>query len=374
MRRARLTALAATLVLAGGLALAACLAAPAFAGDAAEASSAKPDKVFGLDDLERALLARPLTALVFILCKIVPAIAGLVLLILAATRWYARRKGWLPPLLPVPPPTQPFGSLTSIGLTLLATVLGPVVFLGVAIVVDRSLESRILVTVLATAAASVPVAILVVARRARVRRRPALEATELGEIFGGAGAGAGPEDEQDDEEDGEDASVPPPLPPPPREPLPFWTRVGAGGLTFLMFSAVGLALGFVATLLLRSLGHEPTPQDLLRQVIRPAHAEDPWVIALFGVFVAPFAEECVFRGLFYPAVRAIGGPRVAAWVVSLVFAAVHMDLVALLPLLGLALMLAWLFERTDSLLAVTVVHALNNATTLLPVLLLRGAA
>ena len=140
-----------------------------------------------------------------------------------------------------------------------------------------------------------------------------------------------------------------------------------------MFSAVGLALGFVAVWLLKSVGHEPAPQDLVRQVIRPVRPEDPWVIAIFGVFVAPFAEECVFRGLFYPAIRAVGGPRVATWVVSLVFAAVHMDLVAFLPLLGLALMLAWLFERTDSILAVTVAHGLNNATSLLPVMLLQGA-
>jgi membrane protease YdiL (CAAX protease family) len=51
---------------------------------------------------------------------------------------------------------------------------------------------------------------------------------------------------------------------------------------------------------------------------------------------------------------------------------VHVDPFAFLPLLGLSLLLVGLFEATDSLLAVTTVHALHNLTSMVPILVLRG--
>ena len=56
---------------------------------------------------------------------------------------------------------------------------------------------------------------------------------------------------------------------------------------------------------------------------------------------------------------------------SAAFAAVHLDVTAALPLFGLAVLLAWQVERTGSLLGCAFVHAVNNATSLLPLFLLR---
>jgi membrane protease YdiL (CAAX protease family) len=71
-------------------------------------------------------------------------------------------------------------------------------------------------------------------------------------------------------------------------------------------------------------------------------------------------------------VRRFGGRTAAALWVSILFAAVHVDAYAYLPLLGLSLLLVGLFEATDSVLAVTLVHALNNLSSMVPILVLRG--
>ena len=84
----------------------------------------------------------------------------------------------------------------------------------------------------------------------------------------------------------------------------------------------------------------------------------PWIIA---IVIAPPAEEAVFRGLIYPTIKRLGYPRLALWGTTLLFAAIHWNLASFLPLVLLALVLTWLYERTGNLLAPMVTHALFNA-------------
>lgn len=117
-------------------------------------------------------------------------------------------------------------------------------------------------------------------------------------------------------------------------------------------------------------------QQVVQHFAAPDHAAQPWLIAAFGVLVAPVTEEAVFRGLLYPSLRARmpGGPFGAAVLVSLVFAAIHGNMMAFVPLFALAMVLAWVMERTNSLLACIVVHAVHNASSLAPMVarLLQG--
>jgi membrane protease YdiL (CAAX protease family) len=102
-----------------------------------------------------------------------------------------------------------------------------------------------------------------------------------------------------------------------------------------------------------------------QQAVHALRTSASWVnrLALAGaaILLAPLAEEMLFRGILYPAVKQAGFPHVALWGTSLLFAAVHTNLVTFLPLLVLALVLTALYERTDNLLAPIMAHALFNA-------------
>ena len=86
--------------------------------------------------------------------------------------------------------------------------------------------------------------------------------------------------------------------------------------------------------------------------------------AVFAVVLAPVTEEFIFRGLLYPFIKQFGWPRLAFGGVSVLFALIHFDVATFLPLLLLALVLVWLYEKTDNLLAPITVHALFNASNL----------
>ncbi len=91
------------------------------------------------------------------------------------------------------------------------------------------------------------------------------------------------------------------------------------------------------------------------------HWLDRLPLGLVAIVIAPPAEEALFRGLIYPAIKRAGFPRLALWGSALLFAAVHWNLPSLLPLILLALVLIWLYERTGNLLAPIAAHALFNA-------------
>jgi len=79
------------------------------------------------------------------------------------------------------------------------------------------------------------------------------------------------------------------------------------------------------------------------------------------ILLAPAAEEMLFRGIIYPAIKQAGFPRLALWGSALLFGAFHVNLVTFLPLVVLALALTLIYERTNNLLAPITAHALFNA-------------
>lgn len=109
------------------------------------------------------------------------------------------------------------------------------------------------------------------------------------------------------------------------------------------------------------LGFKPDEQDTVR-VLRGA--DTLWKRACMGGFaiiLAPLGEEIFFRGIAYTALKFYGWPRLALWGTAAVFALIHGNLAAAVPLLFLAVALTLLYEWTNNLLACIVVHSLFNA-------------
>ena len=80
----------------------------------------------------------------------------------------------------------------------------------------------------------------------------------------------------------------------------------------------------------------------------------------FYIVIGPVAEEFIFRGMLYPFFKQRSHPLLAWFLVSFLFALVHWDLVAFLPLFLFALILTWLYEFTGNLLAPITAHAFFN--------------
>jgi len=85
------------------------------------------------------------------------------------------------------------------------------------------------------------------------------------------------------------------------------------------------------------------------------------VFGLGAIVLAPLVEETLFRGILYPFLKPRIGLPLAVTATSLVFAAIHLNVMTFVPLTFIGLALVWVYEQTDNLLAPIVAHALFNA-------------
>jgi len=89
-----------------------------------------------------------------------------------------------------------------------------------------------------------------------------------------------------------------------------------------------------------------------------------WQLVILGfaaIVLVPIAEEALFRGIIYTALKQRGYRRLALWGNATLFALIHFNIGALVPLLFLALVWTWLYERTGNLLAPIAGHMIFNA-------------
>jgi len=122
-----------------------------------------------------------------------------------------------------------------------------------------------------------------------------------------------------------------------------------------------MALHIISQDFVSYFGGTLTPQQAVQMV---SAAENPAEIALQAfsvVFMAPIAEELLFRGVVYNSIKQIGYQRTAIAVSAILFAIVHSSWALMLPFIVLALTLVWLYEKTGSLFAPMVLHASFNA-------------
>ena len=83
-----------------------------------------------------------------------------------------------------------------------------------------------------------------------------------------------------------------------------------------------------------------------------------------AILVAPVVEEVLFRGILYRTIKQQGHPMLGLFLSSLLFGAIHANLMTLIPLAFLAAVLALLYDRTNNLMAPILAHSLFNAVNL----------
>ena len=89
------------------------------------------------------------------------------------------------------------------------------------------------------------------------------------------------------------------------------------------------------------------------------------LLVLIVGLVGPVAEEVFFRGFAYRAFKERFGVRVGVVLSALLFALIHGNPIALLPIFVAGVLLAWLYERTGSLAAPILLHCGNNLLSVL---------
>jgi len=148
----------------------------------------------------------------------------------------------------------------------------------------------------------------------------------------------------------------------------FWKSIHWNwpGSSWIGYVTLGVAL---AVLVQSASLFLPIPKSLpIESYFRDAAGT--WLMAAFGVSIAPLAEELFFRGFLYPALSRKTGAALAIFLTALGFTLIHAPQLArawapLLLLLIVGLVLTWVRAHARSVGASFLVHFGYNATLFL---------
>lgn len=122
-----------------------------------------------------------------------------------------------------------------------------------------------------------------------------------------------------------------------------------------------LGLNALSAWLLSLAGFEPAQQEAVQVLLATKHLDQMILFGFTAIVLAPLVEEILFRGILYTFLKHRVQPAFGLWISSLIFATVHANAMTFVPLTVFAMVLVWLYERTDTLLTPIATHAIFNA-------------
>jgi membrane protease YdiL (CAAX protease family) len=133
-----------------------------------------------------------------------------------------------------------------------------------------------------------------------------------------------------------------------------------------------LAIILAVTALLISLfKYVPEKQPVVELFMKEKNTMFLFYTSLFTAIVGPFIEELFFRGFMYNALKKFTGIFWATMLTAAVFAALHTNVIGFFPILALGIVLAYLYEKTGSLVSSITVHMIHNLSMVMFIFLVK---
>ena len=129
-------------------------------------------------------------------------------------------------------------------------------------------------------------------------------------------------------------------------------------------AAVPLLVGIVAAtaLIASALNYVPEKQAVVRLFMQEDDTRFLLFASLFAAVLGPVVEEIFFRGFLYNAIKKRIGLFWGMAATSAAFAALHAHPVGFLPIMVIGMLLAYLYEKTGTLVAPITAHIIHNVS------------
>jgi TPR repeat protein/membrane protease YdiL (CAAX protease family) len=143
-----------------------------------------------------------------------------------------------------------------------------------------------------------------------------------------------------------------------------WRQSQASWISLLLYGVAScvaiLAINVEYHRIYPIFAHSPLPAQSTEPIFIRAKLSSVWLAYITTAFVLPIAEEIMFRGYLFDALRTRLSGQAAVLTTALAFSAIHFQANYLLPLFAFGVVLGWLKLKTDSLRLPLLLHAANN--------------
>jgi len=128
----------------------------------------------------------------------------------------------------------------------------------------------------------------------------------------------------------------------------------------------------LTAVIIRLMNYSPREQIVVEMFMRQTNPAFLIYTSIFAAIAGPIAEELFFRGFMYSAVKKYIGIFWATMITASIFAFLHGHVVGFLPIMVLGILLAYLYERTGTLVSSITVHMCHNFSMVLLVFLAKS--
>lgn len=140
---------------------------------------------------------------------------------------------------------------------------------------------------------------------------------------------------------------------------------------YLLLIPFIMLTGFLSNNFMRSIGIVPRLQEVVALFLKSDSYLHLSLIFITSCFIAPIAEEIIFRGVIYKSLKEKFSIPISIFISAAIFAFLHLELSSLPVLFFLGVVLATLFEKYGNLWVPIGLHFFNNLFANLALLIIK---
>ena len=151
----------------------------------------------------------------------------------------------------------------------------------------------------------------------------------------------------------------------------FFRNVFYGAVGYIALIPVLVLILAVTAVIINITKYVPERQPVVELFLKEKGVAFLTYSSLFAAVLGPLVEEIFFRGFMYGALKKRIGIYGAMALTAAIFAALHTHIVGFMPIMALGILLAYLYEKTGTLVSSITVHIIHNLSMVFVVFLVK---
>lgn len=148
-------------------------------------------------------------------------------------------------------------------------------------------------------------------------------------------------------------------------------NIGYGLIGYIALIPVLVVILVITAAIIHITKYVPERQPVVELFLKEKNAAFLMYSSLFAAILGPFIEELFFRGFMYGVLKKYAGAIWSAVITAVIFAALHTHIVGFFPIFALGILLAYLYEKTGTIVSSITVHIIHNLSMLFLVFLVK---
>jgi membrane protease YdiL (CAAX protease family) len=153
----------------------------------------------------------------------------------------------------------------------------------------------------------------------------------------------------------------------------FFKNIFYGIIAYIALLPVLVVILAATAFVIHMIKYVPAKQPVVELLLKEKDVAFLAYSSLFAAILGPLVEELFFRGFLYNALKKYIGVFWSMAATAAIFATLHAHAVGFLPIMALGALLAYLYEKTGTLVSSITVHMIHNLSMVLMVFLVKQA-